>query len=108
MKASLNGLPQLSILDGWWIEGFNDNNGWAFGGNNTDNRDAQDATAIYDILEHRVVPLYYKTDDNGIPLEWVQLMKNAIKSTAARFSARRMVKEYAQKCYQPALGFSMH
>jgi starch phosphorylase len=105
MKGSLNGLPQLSILDGWWIEGFNDNNGWAFGGNHGDNQDAQDATAIYDILEHRVVPLYYKTDDDGIPQDWVQLMKNAIMSTAARFSARRMVKEYAQKCYQPALGF---
>ena len=107
MKASLNGLPQLSILDGWWIEGFNDQNGWAFGGNGGDNRDAQDAAVIYDILEHRVAPLYYKTDDNGIPQEWVQLMKKAIKSTAARFSARRMVKEYAQKCYQPALGVSM-
>jgi glycogen phosphorylase len=106
MKASLNGLPQLSILDGWWIEGFNDNNGWAFDGNGGDNRDAQDAATIYDILEQQVVPLYYKTDENGIPHDWVHLMKNAIKSTAARFSARRMVKEYAQKFYQPALGFS--
>jgi starch phosphorylase len=106
MKASLSGLPQLSILDGWWREGFNGDNGWAFDGEGEDNRDAQDAAAIYDILEQKVVPLYYKTDSDGIPQEWVQLMKNAIKSTAARFSARRMVKEYAQKCYQPALDFS--
>jgi starch phosphorylase len=107
MKASLNGLPQLSILDGWWIEGFNGDNGWAFGAKARDNQDAEDAAAIYDILEHQVVPLFYKTDDDGIPQEWVQLMKNTIKSTAARFSAQRMVKEYAQKCYQPALGFSL-
>jgi starch phosphorylase len=107
MKASLNGLPQLSILDGWWIEGFNGENGWAFGADGADNRDVQDAAAIYDILERQVVPLFYKTDDDGIPQEWVQRMKNAIKSTAAQFSARRMVKEYAQRCYEPALGFSI-
>jgi starch phosphorylase len=107
MKASLNGLPQLSILDGWWIEGFNGDNGWAFGADPADDRDARDAAAIYDILEQHVVPLYYKIDDDGIPQEWVQLMKNTIKSTAARFSARRMVKEYAQKCYQEALKSSI-
>jgi starch phosphorylase len=87
MKASLNGLPQLSILDGWWIEGFNDKNGWALGADGGYNRDAQDAAAIYDILENQVVPLFYKTDDDDIPQEWVQLMKNAIKSTAAQLSA---------------------
>ncbi len=54
-----------------------------------------------------MVPLFYQTDDDGIPQEWVKLMKNTIKSTAARFSARRMVKEYVQKCYQPALGFTL-
>ncbi len=107
MKASLNGLPQLSILDGWWLEGYNGENGWAFGAEGGENRDASDAAAIYDILEHQVVPLFYKTDDDGVPQEWVQRMKNAIKGTAAQFSARRMVKEYAQKCYQPALGFSL-
>ncbi|MFA5111337.1 MAG: alpha-glucan family phosphorylase [Desulfobaccales bacterium] len=107
MKASLNGLPQLSILDGWWIEGFNGDNGWAFGADAGDDRDAQDAAAIYDILERQVVPLFYTTDDAGIPQGWVRLMKNAIKSNAARFSARRMVKEYVQKCYQEALDFSM-
>jgi starch phosphorylase len=107
MKASLNGVPQLSILDGWWLEGYNGHNGWAFGSEAGDNRDARDAAAIYEILEQQVVPLFYKTDDDGVPQEWVQLMKNAIKSTAARFSARRMVKEYAQKCYQEALKSSI-
>jgi starch phosphorylase len=107
MKASLNGVPQLSILDGWWLEGYNGHNGWAFGSEAGDNRDARDAAAIYDILEQQVMPRFYKTDEDGVPQEWVQLMKNAIKSSAARFSARRMVKEYAQKCYQEALKSSI-
>jgi starch phosphorylase len=99
MKASLNGVPQLSILDGWWIEGFNGKNGWAFTGSDDD----KDADAIYNILETKVIPLYYKMDDNGIPNDWVKLMKEAIKSTSAAFSARRMVKEYTKKFYQSAL-----
>jgi starch phosphorylase len=99
MKASLNGVLHLSILDGWWIEGFNGKNGWAFEG--TD--DTHDAEAIYNILEKEVVPLYYKIDDDGIPHDWVKLMKEAIKSTAPLFSSRRMVKEYATKFYQKAL-----
>jgi starch phosphorylase len=107
MKATLNGLPQLSILDGWWIEGFDGDNGWAFGADGGGDRDAQDAAAIYDILEKQVVPKYYEIDDDGVPQAWVKLMKHAITSTAARFSARRMVKEYAQKCYQEALNSSI-
>lgn len=99
MKASLNGVPQLSILDGWWIEGFNGRNGWAFAGSGDD----EDADAIYNILETKVIPLYYKLDDKGIPNEWVKLMKEAIKSTTATFSARTMVKEYTRKFYQSAL-----
>ena len=82
MKAALNGVPQLSILDGWWLEGFNGDNGWAFGAERRrDDRDARDAAAIYDLLEQQVVPLFYQTDDDGIPQEWVKLMKHAIKST---------------------------
>ena len=107
MKAALNGVPHLSILDGWWPEGFNGNNGWAFGGDAGGDRDARDAAAIYDLLEQQVVPLYYQTDDDGIPEDWVKLMKEAMKSTAARFSARRMVKEYSQKFYQEALKSSI-
>jgi glycogen phosphorylase len=103
MKATLNGVPHLSILDGWWPEGFKGANGWAFGDEAAENMDAKDAEAIYNILEHKVVPLFYKTDDNGVPRGWVQFMKAAIKNTAAPFSARRMVKEYSQKCYQEAL-----
>jgi starch phosphorylase len=101
MKAMLNGIPHLSILDGWWIEGYNGKNGWAFGGK--DEGDAKDAEAIYDILEKEVVPLFYKTGDDGIPRGWVRMMKEAMISVAPLFSARRMVKEYVTKFYQDAL-----
>jgi starch phosphorylase len=104
MKAALNGVPHLSIMDGWWLEGFNGKNGWGFGGGVADrNRDKQDAEAIYQILEKEIIPLYYKVSDDGIPHGWVTVMKESIKSTAPRFSARRMVKEYVEDFYVPAL-----
>ncbi len=99
MKASLNGVPHLSILDGWWIEGFNGKNGWAFEGTGDDGRDAGQ---IYDLLEKEIIPTYYRVDERGIPHDWAKVMKEAIKSNAARFSARRMVKEYAEGFYQKA------
>jgi len=99
MKASLNGVPQLSILDGWWIEGFNGKNGWAFAGAGDDN----DAEAIYNLLEEDIIPFYYEVDEDGVPRKWVKVMKEAIKSTAPLFCSRRLVKEYAVKFYQSAL-----
>ena len=99
MKASLNGVLHLSILDGWWPEGFNGKNGWAFTGDG----EYKDAEAIYELLEKEIIPLYYKVDEYGTPVDWVKVMKEAIKSTAPLFSARRMVKEYAVKFYQNAL-----
>ncbi len=107
MKASLNGVLHLSILDGWWPEGFNGHNGWAFGGEGEAGGDAQDAAAIYAILEQKIIPLYYQLNDEGIPVGWVKMMKTAIKSIGPLFSARRMVKEYSQKFYQPALQFAL-
>jgi starch phosphorylase len=104
MKAAINGVPQLSILDGWWKEAYNGKNGWALGHEEIDgNRDQADADEIYRILEEEIIPLYYKISDDGIPPEWVRVMKETIKSTAARFSARRMVKEYAEKFYSAVL-----
>jgi glycogen phosphorylase len=99
MKASLNGVPHLSILDGWWLEGYNGKNGWAFEGRGDD----ADAESIYNLLEKEIVPLFYQEDEHGMPVGWVKTMKEAIKSTAPHFSARRMVKEYAIKIYQHAL-----
>jgi starch phosphorylase len=104
MKAALNGIPSLSIMDGWWIEGFNGKNGWAFGQEEREgSRDQADAEDIYRILEEEVIPLYYKVSRNGIPHDWVEVMKESIKSNAARFSARRMVKEYIRKFYADTL-----
>ncbi len=103
MKAALNGVPQLSILDGWWIEGYNGKNGWAFGDAvGESDRLAVDAGSIYQLLEDTIIPLYYDIGDDGFPRGWVTVMKEAIRSNAARFSARRMVKEYVQKYYAKA------
>ncbi len=104
MKAALNGVPQLSITDGWWREGFNGKNGWSFGQEAAQgNRDQADVEAIYRILEEEVVPLYYKVSENGTPHDWVKVMKESIKSNAAKFSSRRMVGEYIEKFYKKAL-----
>ena len=104
MKAALNGVPQLSIMDGWWMEGFNGKNGWAFDHKEVDgNRDAADAAELYRILEEELVPIYYNVTDEGVPLDWVTVMKNSIKSNAAKFSARRMVTEYIEKFYAKGL-----
>ncbi|MBI5032832.1 MAG: alpha-glucan family phosphorylase [Chloroflexi bacterium] len=106
-KASLNGLPNLSVLDGWWREGFIAGvNGWSIGAdhawNDTEAQDAADATSFYETIERQIVPLYYTRDADGIPHGWVRMMKNAIKTIAPRYSTRRMVKEYTTKYYVPA------
>jgi len=104
MKAALNGVPSLSIMDGWWIEGYNGKNGWAFGGQDVaGDRNRADAEAIYELLEKEIVPLFYERSRDGIPHGWVNVMRQCIKSVAPRFSARRMVKEYSREFYAPAL-----
>jgi starch phosphorylase len=104
MKAALNGVLNLSIMDGWWEEGFNGNNGWAFGGKDIKgNRDQADAVALYETLERKIIPLYYKVSTDGIPYGWVKVMKESMKSIAPTFSARRMVKEYVTHYYKPSL-----
>ena len=104
MKATLNGVPQLSVLDGWWIEGYNGKNGWAVeGAEGGPDRDARDASAIYDLLEKDIVPLFYDVDEDGVSHGWVSVMKETIKMTGPNFSARRMAKEYTERFYQKAL-----
>ncbi len=108
MKAALNGVPNLSILDGWWLEGYNGKNGWAFGqkeeeGKSGQQRDIEDAAQLYDLLENSIIPLFYRINGEGISKGWVQMMKEAIISTGPRFSARRMVKEYANRFYEKCL-----
>jgi starch phosphorylase len=105
MKAAVNGVPNLSILDGWWLEGFNGKNGWAIDSKEVDDtRDAADAAEIYRILEDQIIPLFYSLSEEGVPHDWVKVMKAAIKSSAAGFSARRMLKEYVRKFYSATLG----
>jgi len=107
MKAAVNGVPHLSIGDGWWAEGFNGANGWTIDGgltgDNYDAVDAADAHALYTLLEQQVVPAFYDRGPDGIPNRWVALVKESIRSVAPRFSARRMVKEYVERMYVPAM-----
>jgi starch phosphorylase len=107
MKASLNGVPHCSIPDGWWLEAFNGKNGWSFDGEHIEGyRDKIDAESLYQVLEEKIIPLYYQVNEDGVPPGWVQVMKNAIKSTAAQFSARRMAREYVEKFYSKAAHFT--
>ncbi len=107
MKAALNGIPNLSILDGWWAEGYNGANGWAIGGGESfadqNVQDAHDAHSLYQLLEEEIVPLFYNRDKDGIPRGWAEIMRESIRSNAALFSMRRMVKEYTTKMYLKAI-----
>jgi starch phosphorylase len=103
MKASMNGIPHLSIGDGWWAEGFNGTNGWLIDSGTTEGDvDAADAHALYRLLEEQIVPAFYDRDRSGIPRRWIAIVKEAIRSVGPQFSARRMLKEYAERLYVPA------
>ncbi len=108
-KAAINGVPNLSTLDGWWAEGFTRLNGWAIGedlGGETPEdwaaADAADAESLYRVIEEEVRPLYYTRDADGVPRGWVRTMKQAIRTGGARFTARRMLKDYTERYYVPA------
>jgi starch phosphorylase len=107
MKAAMNGVPHLSIGDGWWAEGYNGANGWLIESgapaDNQDAVDAADAAALYRLLEEEVVPAFYDRDHSQVPHRWMSIVKESIRSVAPRFSARRMVKEYVERMYAPAL-----
>jgi starch phosphorylase len=105
-KAALNGVPNLSILDGWWVEGYErGGNGWAIGPDNGpvegDARDAADAEELYRLLQEEVAPAYYERDADGLPRRWIAIMRRTMQTIAPRFGARRMVKEYVEMLYRP-------
>jgi starch phosphorylase len=106
-KAALNGVIHLSALDGWWYEGYNGTNGWAIHQNietpDSPELDKIDVAELYDILEEKVVPLYYERDMDGIPHGWMQMIKETIRSNAPMFSTRRMAKEYTEQMYLAAI-----
>ena len=104
MKAALNGVPQLSTLDGWWQEGYDGLSGWAISpAGETDDADATDASQFYRLLEEQIVPLYYTRNSAGVPLGWVEKMRHALRLAGSRFTARRMVQDYVQEHYTPAM-----
>ncbi len=105
MKAGMNGVLNFSVRDGWWDECYNGKNGWAItaGENYTNDslRDLADANQIYDILEQEIIPLYYKRNENGVPEEWVKMMKNSIISVCSFFNIERMLDNYIENYYKP-------
>jgi starch phosphorylase len=107
-KAAMNGVMNFSVLDGWWREGFNGQNGWAIGEDidydNLDQQDQVEASSLYDQLENEIVPLYYQIrSSDGLPGDWIARMKESIRTISPQFSMRRMVKEYMERLYLPEL-----
>jgi len=106
MKAAINGAPNLSVLDGWWAEGYNGFNGWAIGTetqlDDPDAQDRRDAEELYRLLEEEVIPLYYKRDSDNVPRGWIQIVKEAMRTAAPIFCTRRMIKAYTEHLYVPA------
>lgn len=104
-KASVNGVINFSVLDGWWAEGYNQKNGWRIGFNSDyESYEAQDVTDsqnIYETLEEKVIPAYYNKDKNGISKEWLGIMKESIISTGGKYSTSRMLSDYTSKFYIP-------
>jgi len=107
-KAVLNGVLNLSVLDGWWAEAYDGSNGFAIGQGacHVEERitDQRDAESLYEVLEKQVIPLYYDRDVDGLPRGWIRMMMNSISSLAWRFSAHRMVADYVRYAYLPAAG----
>jgi glycogen phosphorylase len=106
MKAAINGVPSLSILDGWWDEGFTGDNGWAIGGRESSGDDAvqdeADAGEIYRLLEEDIVPRFFDRS-SGLPVGWLAVMRAAIASALWQFSTARMLTEYVDRLYLPAV-----
>jgi starch phosphorylase len=107
MKAAVNGVLNLSVLDGWWAEGYQPEYGWAIGGGEEYGdpglQDEVESKALYDLLEREIIPLFYERGPKDLPREWVRRMKAAMAGLGARFGSHRMLLEYAQEFYCPAL-----
>lgn len=104
-KASVNGVINFSVLDGWWAEGYNSKNGWTIGTNaeyNTyEEQDIADSNSIYETLENKIIPAYYEKNKNGMSEKWMRIMKNSIISTGGKFSTSRMLVDYVGQLYIP-------
>ncbi|MDR0414976.1 MAG: alpha-glucan family phosphorylase [Prevotellaceae bacterium] len=102
-KAVMNGVMNLSVLDGWWVEGYKENAGWALSMErsyeNQDFQDELDSETIYALIENEIAPKFYKRDVNNIPTEWVQMIKNTIAKVASNFTTNRMLQDYEERYY---------
>ncbi len=106
MKAALNGGLNLSVLDGWWDEWYDGDNGWAIptadGVDDIDKRDDLEAAALYDLIENEVTPRFYDVDHDGVPTRWVEMLRHTLKSLGPKVLATRMVRDYVRQLYAPA------
>lgn len=106
MKAALNGGLNLSVLDGWWDEWYDGDNGWAIptadGVTDVDHRDDLEAAALYDLIEHEVAPRFYDVDADGVPTRWLEMTRHTLKSLGPKVLATRMVRDYVRQLYTPA------
>lgn len=106
MKAAMNGVPNCSVLDGWWDEGWQPGNGWAIGGRETSadegHQDWLDSQDLYRILEQELVPLWYERDEHGLPRRWLATMRRAMATSLWDFSTTRMLAQYVEELYLPA------
>jgi starch phosphorylase len=105
MKSVLGGGLQLSVLDGWWAEAYDGSNGWAIDGSVDPDHQAQDlrdALALFELMEQQVVPMFHERDEAGVPQRWVAMMRRSLMTHGPRFSATRMVRDYAERVYRPA------
>ena len=99
MKAAMNGVINFSVLDGWWDEGWNGENGWAIAGNEEKNKGISDADILYDILENEIIPAYFNRNGNNSPDDWVGIMKKSISSILPEFNSETMLRNYINKIY---------
>lgn len=108
MKAAVNGVLNLSVLDGWWCEGYSGDNGWVIGSgeeyDSTEYQDEIESKAIYDLLEKDIVPLYYRRGMDGLPRDWIKKMKISMQSICPSYNTNRMIEEYTRKSYIQAQG----
>ena len=108
MKAALNGGLNLSVLDGWWDEWYDGDNGWAIpsadGVEDVDKRDDLEAEALYDLIENDVAPRFYDVDEDGVPTRWLEMVRHTLKSLGPKVLATRMVRDYVRALYAPAAG----
>ena len=104
-KASVNGVVNFSVLDGWWCEGYDGTNGWTIGTNaqydSYEEQDKADSNSLYHTLENKIIPAYYNQDENGVSKEWLTYMKNSIRTTGGKYSTARMVTDYVNYLYMP-------